>query len=126
MNLDIAIQDLVRRGAVLFMRTDPTPIPVTWWRRVNAGRHFYFTPGDTGFDGHAIDYATETVLYEGDGMQWLDQNGKLVAFMGTVEGQVDDPEEAKMTASVIAAWKEVFEKDQSLRAFVLGEYRQAG
>ena len=126
MTTDEAIQALVRQGAALTMRLEPTPIPVTWWRRVNAGRHFYFTTGDTTFDGHRIDFAREQVVNDGLGVAFYDRQGNLVAYLTTFAEQNDDPEWVKNSQLVLDAWRARFDNDQALRAFVLAEYSAAG
>lgn len=122
--VDLAIQRLVAQGAAILMRTDSTPIPVTWWRRVNAGRHFYFTTGDDTFAGHDINFAQERTLGE-VGVEFRDRDGKLVAYLAGVDEQTDDPERAKSLGEQIQAWKAEFDSSPRLRAFVLAEYARS-
>lgn len=126
MTPDTAIQALVNQGAALLIRLDPTPVPVTWWRRVDSGRHFYFTTGDDSFAGHVLAAAQVRVMYDGRGIEFLDRDGRLLAYLAPVADQEDDPEAAKAMAETIQAWKARFEADQALRAFVLGEYAARG
>jgi hypothetical protein len=126
MTTDEAISRLVAAGAALVMRTDPTPIPITWWRRVHLGRHFYFTPGDDTFSGHALDFDRERVIHGGDAVEFRAKDGDLVAYLAPIGEQESDPEAAKALAAEIAEWKGRFAQDQNLRAFVLAEYGRAG
>lgn len=126
MQTDTAIQALVKAGAAVRMRTDPTPILVTWWRRVNAGRHFYFTTGDDTFAGHRIDFDREEVIYGGDAVAFYTKDGALVAYLAPLIEQKDDPEWEKTSLDVIAAWRAHYDATQSFRAFVLEEYHSAG
>lgn len=120
------IQRLVNAGAALVVRTDPTPVPVAWWRRVHSGRHFYFTPGTDTFCGHAFDFESERVLYDGEAVEFRAKDGALVAYLAPIGEQETDQEAAKALAAEIASWKEEFARDQSLRAYVLAEYTRAG
>lgn len=122
--IDEVIQCLVRRGAALLIGTDPTPVPVTWWRRVDAGRHFYFTTGEDSHAGHVLAAAQARVFYDGAGVEFLDRDDRLLAFLAPVGEQEPDPDAAQSTLAVIQAWKDRFDKDPVLRAFVLDEHHR--
>lgn len=119
---------MVAAGAAIVFRNDPdqTPHGVAWIRRVNANRHFYFTPGFSDFDAHRIDFAQERVLYDGLGVEFLDKDGRLQAYLTTVEEQQTDPVAAESIRQAIAEWKRVFDAEDYFRGNVLKIYQDRG
>lgn len=117
----IAIQDLVRAGAAITIRADPTPIAVVWWKEVGPKVHFWFEPGTTKDDGHRLDYSHVEVLYGGAAVSFRDAQLKLIAYLAPIEEQADEPELAARLMQSIAVWRQRFAESEDLRSFVFSE-----
>ncbi len=121
---DQVIANLVNRGAAVLMRQDPTPIPVTFARRLDPERLFYFTTGHDTFAGHVIRSDRTEVVHAGQAVAFKDKKGAFVAYLAPVDEQEPDPEAAKHLEREIQAWKYEFARNENLREFVLAEFRR--
>lgn len=125
---DQAIQELVKAGAaIIFVATPPVPaMAVAWWRRIDGKRHFWHAPGLSDFDHHVLRFDREEVLFDGSQVVFYDKAGEVIAGLGPIPEQEDDPERAKRLAEQIAWWREEYDRNEYFRKNLLAAYHEAG
>lgn len=126
MNTDEAIHTLVGKGAALTMAADPgqTPVPVAWWRRIDARRHFWHAPGTSDFDHHVLRFDREEAVFDGAQVHFYGKDGKPIAVLGPIRDQEDDSGRRQQLADQIVWWRGEFDRNEYFRGNLLEAYRQ--
>lgn len=121
-----AVRDLVHAGAVITLRTMGVQVAVTFVRRLDGRRWFFWAEGgETEFDGHAFDADSIRVRPAGERESRVEflNNGTLVATLEPVRIAISDTNRAAHIAGAIAEYQRRYGPNTRRHRFVCAQFR---